>query len=343
MKTLFLQLLIVLLLIISCNTNPGKTPEEKIDYLVNKAYENGDFAGSVLVVNKGEIIYKRNFGMADAVHSIPISDSTTFLLASVSKPITAILILQFVEQGKIALNDSLSTYFKIENNHPASKITVHHLLTHTSGINELIHEDHAFEESDLHKINFHFEPGSNFKYSNTGYVILKEIAERISGKNFKELIAQNIIKKAQLSSMGVIHDINQQSGLAIGYKKTNLLEVSPIEYPLNIIDGAGSLYATASDLFKLDRALYTDKLLSKESTKLMQTQHVKERFGYGWFLKERSGIWDVMFHAGDLPGYSSFFSRRTKHDEVVILLSNVEELDLSYLENGISKILKFDN
>lgn len=326
-----------------CNSNPGKRPEEKIDYVVNKAFQDGDFVGSVLVANKGNIIYRKHFGMANADSQIPISDSTKFLIASVSKPITAILILQLVEHGKIKLDDSLSNFFNIKNNPQASKVTIHHLLTHTSGIEELINENHEFGENDIELANFNFDPGSDFEYSSTGYVLLKEIAERKSKKNFEELIEQQICKLAQMNSSGVARDPHQISNLAVGYKTTNQVDPVEIGYSLKIVDGAGSLYSTADDLFKLDRSLYSDELLSRKSMDLMQSQHVEERFGYGWFLRERSGTWDVMYHEGDLPGHTSYFSRHTQNDEVIILLSNSEGLDLSNLENDISKILKFDN
>ena len=330
------------LLLAGCNANPGKTPNEKIDFVVNKAFEDGDFIGSVLVAKKGDIIYRKNFGMADAEKGVPMSDSTKFLIASISKPVTAILILQLAEQGKVGLNDPLGKFFSVDNNSQASTVTVHQLLTHTSGIKELIGKDHAFEESDLEEADFDFKPGSDFKYSNTGYVILKEIAERASGEEFEELIA-HICKSTQLNAFGVANDPHQVSNLALGYKATNQKETAEIGYPLEIVNGAGSLYATASDLFKIDRALRSESLLSKESIELMQKQHVKEKFGYGWFLRERGGVWDVMYHEGDLPGYTCFFSRRTRKDEAIILLSNVEGLNLSGLENDISRILKFDN
>lgn len=335
--------LILIILFTNCNSNPGKTPEGKIDYVVKKAHENGDFVGSVLVANQGKVIYRNNFGMADAERKTQISDSTKFLIASVSKPITAILILQLVQQGKLRLDDPLSKFFSIDNLSKASKVTVHQLLTHTSGIEELISEDHAFEEADLQQAEFNFEPGSDFKYSNTEYVILKEIAERSSEKDFEELVKQQICERAQLNASGVARNLRQINNLSLGYETSKQVNQIEIGYPLKIIDGAGSLYATVNDLFKLDRALYTEKLLSKKSIELMQKQHVKEKFGYGWFLRERSGTRDVMYHEGDLPGYTSFMSRRTKNDEVIILLSNSGGLDLGDLANDISRILKFDN
>ena len=329
-------------LLTCCTGNPGQTPEEKIDFVVTRAYEKGGFIGSVLVANQGEILYRKNFGMSNAVSQTPISDSTRFLIASLSKPITAILILQLMEQGKIEPDDTLSKFFNVGGNTQASEVSVHQLLTHTSGIREIISPDHAFQEADLRQAEFHFEPGSDFEYSNTGYVILKEIAERSSEKDFEELVTK-IFESAHMSASGVAKDPHQVNNLAVGYREANQSESVEIGHSLEIIDGAGSLYATANDLFLLDRALYSETLLSKKSRDLMQIQHVKEKFGYGWFLRERSGTWDVMYHKGDLPGYTSFMSRRTKRDEVIILLSNSGGCDLAELENDISRILKFDN
>ena len=334
-------ILLIVLIMISCG--PKGTPEERIDNLMQEAFDKGDFVGSVLVANNGTIIYQKNFGMADAENKIPVSDSTKFLIASVSKPFTAILILQLVEEGEIYLHDPLSKFFNVPSDSRASTVTIHQLLTHTSGIEELIKEDHAFGEADLEQAGFDFDPGSDFKYSSTGYVILKEIAERVSGKDYETLIDERICRRAQLRSSGVARDLRDIRNLALGYETAEQVSSTDIGYPLRIVDGAGSLYSTATDLFELDRTLYSEDILSKKSIELMQQQHVKERFGYGWFLRERSGIWDVMYHEGDLPGYTSFISRRTKKDEVIILLSNIQDLDLSDIESDLSAILKFDN
>jgi len=334
--------LVFALLFVGCNRNPGKNPEEKIEYVVSKAYENGYFVGSILVANQGKVIYRNNFGMSDAENKVSITDSTKFLIASLSKPITAILILRLKDQGKINLYDEIGKYFNVTNN-VVSKVTIHQLLTHTSGIEELISENHELEEADLTNAKFNFEPGSAFRYCNTEYVILKEIAERASGKSFKELIEQEICGPAQMKSTGVASDLDLVNNLAIGYGTTDQITPVEIGYSLKIVDGAGSIYSSVSDLFKLDRALYSNELLSKETIELMEKQHVKEKFGYGWYLRERGGTWDVMYHEGDLPGFTSFFSRRTEKNETVILLSNSGGVDLSDLENDIARILKFDN
>jgi CubicO group peptidase (beta-lactamase class C family) len=239
--------LIFAIIFFGCNRNPGKIPEEKIEYVVNKAYENGDFIGSILVANKGEVIYQHNFGMCDAENKVFINDSTKFLIASLSKPITAILILRLKDQGKINLDDEVGKFLNVTNN-TASKVTIHQLLTHTSGIEELISENHELEETDLTQAKFNFEPGSAFRYSNTGYVILKEIAEKVSDKSYEELIEQEICGPTQMKSTGVASNLDLVNNLAIGYGTTDQITPVEIGYSLKIVDGAGSIYSTVSDL-----------------------------------------------------------------------------------------------
>jgi CubicO group peptidase (beta-lactamase class C family) len=336
-------LLLICLVFAACNTNPGKNTEEKIGYVVKKAYEDGDFTGSVLVTERGKVIYHNSLGMADAKGKRPITDSAKFLIGSLSKPFTAVLILQFVEQGKINPHDKIFKYFKSLTKAKSGNITIHQLLTHTSGIKEIISETHPFKESDLLNNAFNAEPGADFEYSNTGYVILKNIAEIASGKTYADLIKEQIFIPAGMNSSGVAHDLKLVSNLAVGYKTPSQAEPAVINYPLQIVDGAGSIYATATDLSKFDRALAEGKLLSAKSMDLMLQQHVKEKYGYGWYLRERGGVWDVSYHKGNLPGYTGFLSRQKTNDQAIIILANADNLDLADLEKDIAKILKAAN
>jgi CubicO group peptidase (beta-lactamase class C family) len=186
-----------------------------------------------------------------------------------------------------------------------------------------------------------FDPGSDFEYSNSGYVILKAIAEISTQKDFSELVAEEVFLPANMTSSGVARNSNLNI-LAKGYKNPAQTEAMPIDFPLENIDGAGSIYATVEDLYKLDRILYTDSLLSNELKEQMLRQHVPGNYSYGWFVRERGGIWDVYWHRGSLPGFTSFISRRIQKDQVIILLSNANDLELNNIENGISKILKVE-
>jgi CubicO group peptidase (beta-lactamase class C family) len=331
--------LLLLFSLVSCKSNPGKTKTEKIDYLVRRAFEDKEFTGNVLVADQGEIIYEKSFGRADQKNNVQNTDSTKFLIASVSKPITAILILRLVDKGILKLDDTINKYFP--NTDPGvGKISIHQLLTHTSGIHEIINEEMGMDIKILiTSATLGFEPGSDFEYSNSGYVILKEIAQIATGKKYTELLDTEIFDRAGMTSSGVARNSGLNE-IAKGYKDASQTQPASIDFPLENVDGAGTIYSTTEDLYKLDRALYTDSLLSKEMKEQMLKQHIPEKYSYGWFVREREGVWDVYFHKGNLAGFSSFITRRTQKNQFIVILSNAENADLSDIENGIHKILK---
>lgn len=127
---------------------------------------------------------------------------------------------------------------------------------------------------------------------------------------------------------------------AKGYKDASQELAAVIDFPLENVDGAGSIYSTTEDLYKLDQALRTNKLLTEKSKSLMIKQQIPEKYGYGWFIRERSGSWDTYWAKGDLPGVTTYISRRAQKNQCIILLGNAEQLDVSAIENDIVKILK---
>jgi CubicO group peptidase (beta-lactamase class C family) len=326
-------------LLTSCDSNPGKTKSEKIEYIVQEAVDDQQFVGNVLVADSGRIVYKKSYGKASAVSGVLNSDDTKFLIASLSKPFTATLILLLAEQNKIDLHDRITKYFPAVNT-AISEITIHHLLTHTSGIREFITEEHAFEDQDLQHTGFNFKPGSDFEYSNSGYVLLKRIAEIVSGQPFSALINQMIFIPLHMTSSGVARDVTGIPGLAAGYKDATQHEAETINYSLEVVDGAGSLFSTAADLLKFSEGIHSEKFLSAPMHNRMFHQHVDEKFGYGWFLRERGGVWNVAYHKGDLPGYTTFLSRKTTANQTIILLCNAGGLDPGDMENDIARVLK---
>lgn len=328
-----------LLLLVACTNNPGKNKTEKIDYLVQEAFEDKEFIGTVLVADQGKIIYRKSFGKTDQENNLQNTDTTKFLIGSISKPITAILILRLVDKGILKLGDTVDKYFTRADT-KIGKISIHQLLTHTSGINEIINKAENMNVTSLvEKATLKFEPGSDFEYSNSGYVILKEIAEIATQKDYAGLVKAEIFDPANMTSSGVART-SDLAILAKGYKDATQAEIASLDFPIENVDGAGSIYSTVEDLYKLDRALYTERLLSKEMNEQMLKQHVSGKYSYGWFVRERSGVWDVYWHKGNLPGFTSFISRRVEKNQFIIILSNAENSELSDMENGIAKILK---
>lgn len=322
-----------------CNSNPGKTKAEKIAYVVEQAYKDKQFVGNVLVAEKGLILYKKSFGMSDAGGNTNNNDSTKFLIGSISKPITAIVILRLYDKGLIKLQDLVSIYVKT-NNQAIGKITIHQLLTHSSGINEFINKEKNFDlNSALDKAMANFEPGSDFGYSNSGFVLLAKIAEKVTGKTFEDVVKTEVFGPADMTSSGVARN-NKTAVFAKGYAETSQKRLVAVDFPFENIDGAGSLYATTEDLFKLDRALRSNVLLTEEAKALMLKPHIREKYAYGWFVRERGGLWDVYWHKGDLTGVTTYLSRRTQKDQLIVLLANAGNLDIEDIEQDLAKIMK---
>jgi CubicO group peptidase (beta-lactamase class C family) len=331
--------LLLIFFLTTCTNNPGKTKQEKIDFLLQKSFEDKEFVGNVLVAEKGRIILKKSLGRADYASNVENTDSTRFLIASISKPITAVLILRLVDKKIIRLDDKVSKYFNVSDQKTGS-ISIHQLLTHTSGVTEFINKEKNIElASLLEKASFNFEPGTDFEYSNSGYVLLKAIAEAATKRTYSQLVKEEIFDIVEMTSSGIARDSNI-TAFAKGYQDATQAQAVAVDFPLENIDGAGSVYSTVEDLYKLDRALYTESIISNEMKENLLKQHVPEKYSYGWFVRERGGVWDVYWQKGNLPGFTTYISRSVQKDQFVVLLANAEDLDLESIENKIARILK---
>jgi len=330
---------LLIVFLATCTNNPGKTKEEKISFLLQKSFEDNEFVGNVLVADEGRIIIKKSFGRADRTSNFENADTTKFLIASISKPITAVLILRLVDKKMIRLDDKVSKYFTVSDQRVGS-IIIHQLLTHTSGISEFISKQQNVAMTYLlEKASLNFEPGTDFEYSNSGYVLLKGIAEAATQRTYSQLVKEEIFDVADMTSSGVARN-SSTAAFAKGYKDATQSQEVVVDFPLENVDGAGSVYSTVDDLYKLDRALYTEEIISNEMKENLLKQHVPEKYSYGWFVKERGGIWDVYWQKGNLPGFTSYISRRVQKNQFLVLLANAENLDLESIENKIDKILK---
>jgi CubicO group peptidase (beta-lactamase class C family) len=337
MRKLLFLLTPLSLAIFSCSENPGKNKTEKIDHVLQQAAEDADFVGSILVAAQGKVIYQRAFGRRNS-NNILNSDTTKFPIASISKPLTAILILKLVEQGKLRVTDTIGKFFPASGE--VAKITIHQLLTHTSGLKEFINEEKGMDVTMLiPSTTFNFEPGSDFEYCNSGYVLLKAIAEKVTGEAYAQLISDHILRPAGMNSSGVLRSDNMVK-VAQGYGDATQTHAVNFEFPIENVDGAGSVFSTVGDLYKLDSALNSETLISASAKAQMHKQHVAKKYCYGWYVRERAGAWSNYYHRGNLPGYTSLISRDVKNGWVIVILSNAEGLDLSEIENDIVRILR---
>jgi CubicO group peptidase (beta-lactamase class C family) len=355
MKKIFSPFVLLFVVFIYNSFSFSQTTEktQKIDELVNKYVEYGLFNGSVLVSENGNVILSKGYGYSDIDSKMECTPETKFRIGSITKQFTSMLIMQLVEKGKIKLEGKLSEYLPYYRKDNGDKITIHHLLTHTSGIPNYTN-DREFMQNGLMKKytpkelveklcsgNLDFEPGTSWNYSNSGYVILGAIIEEVTGKKYEDVLKENILIPLEMNNSGYEHNDIKMTNQAIGYDNNPDAVVVSRYIDMTIPFAAGAMYSTVEDLYKWDRALYTDKLITKESKEKMFTPFLKN-YAYGWGIAKANanGVEKTIYaHSGGINGFSANIARIVTDNTVIIVLSNYYNAPSQKISNEISKIL----
>lgn len=326
----------ILLLSYSCSVpdQPQTQPtspawSEAVETYLNAVHANGQLNGSVLIAQGAEINFEWFGGFANRQFQVPITDSTCFLIGSITKTFTAYGILVLEHHKKLSLSDPLSTYFP---DFPQSEdVTILQLLNHSSGIRDY----HFFKDwkvrskTDLTPKQvidqvatnpFRFDPGTQFRYSNTGYILLGLIIEQVSGLSFEEYIAQAIVQPFQLQQTGVIRHSLVFPNLAEGYTSTpyNTHRAEYINY--NQPFASGNLYSSPRDLWKFTRSVLESRLISPEKTKLIFTPGLGS-YGLGWGIRDFNGT-KAYGHRGAMNGFTGSITYLPDSNIFIAVLSN---------------------
>lgn len=340
--TLFLSLLLI-----GCSTQPKlatKSFSEKADSIMT-AYS--DFSGAVLLADNAKVLYHKAFGFRNFETEIATDTSSIFELASVSKQFTAMIIMMLKEEQKLAYDDLIEKYIP---NLPYPAITIRHLLNHTSGLpdyqaimdehwdkSKVANNDDIIAYLKKYHPNRLFEPGEKYEYSNTGYVLLASIAEKASGIDFIELCRARIFEPLQMKSTD-IRSLPEKAAIenfALGhihvkeknqYIRADSFPASNYTIWLGNRKGPGRISSTASDLLKWDRALYTERLVKKETleeafTPCKLNNGLLSTYGFGWDIQTTEKGKTVL-HTGDNPGYKTEIIRHLSERKTLILLCN---------------------
>ncbi len=331
----FLPTFIIGIAFWTCSNEPHEVElAQKINEAIRKY---SDFSGAVLVAKKGEIVLSKGYGFADYEHKIPNTNKTAFPIASLTKSFTALPIMQLQERKLLNVNDSVSIFIA---NYPAGKtMTIHHLLTHTSGIpNYYAHFSDIADCSNLkdmiEKVKnwpLSFEPGSQFCYSNTGYLLLAYIIEKVSGMTYGAFLSENIFKPMGMYKTG--SEPAEIETRASGYVKEALeLKKCPHPFaPLTLL-GNGDLHSCLEDMFLWDRALDEQKLITHASMLYMIKPHVLMKdystrgHAYGWFIDDYKGS-KIVEYSGSLRGFLAKHIKFIDDKITIIVLSNVEGVE----------------
>jgi CubicO group peptidase (beta-lactamase class C family) len=333
---------------------------QEIDEFLRLCHEYRIFGGTVLISERGQVIYKKSFGQANREWNVPHDLDSRYVIGSVSKQFTAMLVLILAEEKKLRLDGKISDYLPDFPKDKGDLVTIHQLLCHSSGIPNNQHFENWYTElwfkeystQDLirlfYGLDLEFTPGSRFAYSNTGYYICAAIIEKVTGKRYEEVLKEKILEPLGMEKSGFVDSDTIIPKLATGYMYWNFRFLkSPYNNPSSS-KGAGSIYSTVEDLFKWDRALTEQRLVSKEYQDLMFSPHINMRagrdYGYGVVLGKDvlAGVdRSIGFaeHTGNQPGFSCLLLRIPDDDNCVIVLSNIDHIDLRLIRAGLINIL----
>ena len=318
----------------------------KIDEYMHAHLKLKQFNGSILVAKDGKVLISKGYGMANFEHDVPNQPHTKFRLGSITKQFTAAAIMQLQEKGLLNVNDPVKKY--LPDYPTGDKFTIHHLLTHTSGLISFTgypeYEEMMVKHLSPEKIiatfkdkPLEFEPGSQYKYSNSGYFLLGYLVEKISGKPYDEYLQKNIFGPLSMKDSGYDHNHIVQKNRAAGYSLDEGEFVNSSYIDMNIPHGAGALFSTVEDLYKWDRALYTEQILSKASLKQIFTPF-KANYGYGWGIGQQFGHKRIS-HGGGINGFVTNICRFTEDDAIIVVLSNLENSLLRKINSDLAAIL----
>lgn len=335
----------------STNTDNKELQAEVIQY-VDDYCEKNQFSGTILVSKGNEVLINRGYGMADYENNIINTPQTIFEIGSLTKQFTATAILMLKENNLLSLQDTLDKYIPDYPN--GDKIKIYNLLTNTSGIPDYINSG-AFNIYEKHTYTLEqiiewckneqliFKTGTQFDYSNSNYLLLGYIIEKVSNMTYEEYMEKNILKPLKMKDTGFLSKNDIIKDKAIGYsekdKDSNVYKNS-IEGESSLSYAAGEIYSTTEDLYRWENALTTEKLIKKDSLNEMVTPYLNG-YGYGWGIIENSAGDKIITHAGDIPGYTSRIQINIDKENMIIVLSNVNQNDdVDNMYTGLSIILK---
>lgn len=322
------RVVLALLFALSCLAEDAAT---HLDQVVQPYVTNKQFMGSVLVARDGDVLISKGYGFANLKWDVPNTPSTKFRLGSVTKQFTATCILLLEERGKLKVEDTVKMHMP---DAPAAwdKVTIYHVLTHTSGIPSFTSfPDYQATESlpttpeklvaRFRDKPLDFQPGEKWSYSNSGYVLLGYLIEKISGEPYAKFVQENIF-----TPLGM-HDSGYDSHAAIikhrasGYAPGAAGMVNAGYIDMTIPHAAGALYSTTEDLLRWERGLFGGKVLSPGSLRKMTTPF-KSDYAFGLGVKETGGR-KVINHGGGIEGFNTFLAYYPADKLTVVVLGNL--------------------
>lgn len=324
---------------------------ERIEEIIEHYGREHLLSGNVFISKEGKEIFSQSYGQASMQLNVPNGIDTKFHIASVTKMFIAAAALKLYEQGRIDLDQHPGAYVeKFKGLHP--DITIHHLLSHSSGMQDIYAvPDLRLEMSRwkaenrdfidyLLQLEQQFRPGERWAYSSTGFIMLGYILEALTGMRYEEVLDAWFFSPLQMRSTGLDHPRHINPGRAYGHTLENGTLRNADNDKLSDVDAPGELFSTVRDLDRWCEALFSGELLKQETMERMFTPYYATSFdpdlgyGYGWFLRP-----DVRLIGGGTPGFRSEIWHDPAHGLRVIMLWNYEKVDSHQLFHRIRPVL----
>ncbi|WP_196894624.1 serine hydrolase domain-containing protein [Aureivirga marina] len=348
-------LFLFLCIVFVTNSFSQKQKTKQISTFLQPYADSQTFSGNILVAKKGKIIFQKSYGKANHNWNISNENNTKFVIGSISKSFTATLITKLIQEGKLNLNDPISTFFP-SCPEEFQDVTIHHLMSNTSGIPNYFMLDgwikgefrKYISYEDFLKLIFEFElifpAGEGYHYSNSNYFLLGLIIEKITNLTYENALQKYILQPLNMNQTGVFANSKVLKNLASGYRfKENGGYRNQMYMNFDLFKAGGNLYATTEDLLKLDQALYSNKLLNENSKKIL----FNPKYRNGWNvskIKINEKEYQNCNYDGQMEGYSSIIYRFTDENITIILLSNngISYATKNHIVQNIASIL-FDS
>lgn len=322
------------------------TPEQQTDRLF--ADYTGDMTpgAAVSVIRNGEVLMTRTYGMANIEAGQPVSAATNFRLASISKQFTAMSILMLIEQNRLSLDTVLLQIFQDFPPY-GDDITIEHLLQHRSGLldyeplvpagaTEQVHDADVLEMMKQQEAGY-FAPGTEYRYSNTGYAVLAMIVEEMSNRTFAKFLEERIFAPVGMNKTVAFEEgVSSVPNRAMGYTVTDSGVEDSDQSLYSAVLGDGGVYSSLDDLFLWDQTLYRDELISAESKRRMWTPAL-ESYGFGWRIDDYRGH-RRHHHSGSTSGFRNYLQRFPDDNLTVIVLTNRADPDVDRLGEQVADL-----
>jgi CubicO group peptidase (beta-lactamase class C family) len=333
------------------NQNDLKGLDIRINEYLSGLAAADQFSGSVLVAAGGKVLFSQGYNLANREHGIPNTPGTKYRLGSLSMQFTAMAVMILQEQGRLRVHDFIARY--IPDCPPSwHGITIHHLLTHSSGIPgfEYFPDNLYFErlptnvEKTIERFKYNnllFAPGSDFSFSSSGYVLLGYIIEKVTGESYENVLKHYIFDPLGMKNTGYDHPRVILRDRAQGYTIENETLLNAIHFAMDTPFSAGALYSTVEDLFIWDHILSSTKLISENSLNAMFSKQVPvadNGYGYGWRVRRMYNR-NLVDHNGVISGFQSNFYRFPNEKISIISLSNFEFSNLSRINTDLAALI----